>query len=43
LKNKGVNISEIAYEVGFESPANFSRNFRRQFGMSPSQYCKQLH
>lgn len=42
LKAKDKNISEIAYEVGFESPANFSAAFRRQFGMSPSKYCKQL-
>ena len=39
LLNRTVNVSEIAYEVGFESPANFSRNFRRQFGVSPSDYC----
>jgi signal transduction histidine kinase/ligand-binding sensor domain-containing protein/AraC-like DNA-binding protein len=43
LKNKTGNISEIAYEVGFENPNTFSRNFRRQFGISPSEFNKQLH
>jgi YesN/AraC family two-component response regulator len=42
LKNRSDNISQIAYEVGFESPSNFSSGFRRQFGMSPSEYCKSL-
>ena len=43
LKNKSVNISEIAFAVGFESPANFARNFRRQFGVSPSKYARQAN
>ncbi len=42
LRNKTINISEIAYAVGFESPANFAKNFRRQFGTSPSRYSKQI-
>ena len=32
------NISEIALEVGFNNPAYFSEAFKKQFGMSPSQY-----
>ena len=32
------SVSEIAYKVGFKSPAHFSRMFRRAFGMSPRQY-----
>jgi signal transduction histidine kinase/ligand-binding sensor domain-containing protein/DNA-binding response OmpR family regulator len=43
LKEKSGNISEIAYEVGFENPANFSTSFRQQFGISPSEYSKKLH
>jgi len=32
------NLSEVAFEVGFSNPAYFSEAFKRQFGMSPSQY-----
>ncbi len=42
LKEKTGNISEIAYEVGFDSPAYFSNCFRQQFGLSPSEYLKNL-
>jgi len=31
------NISEISYQVGFSSPAYFSRCFKEEFGHSPSQ------
>jgi signal transduction histidine kinase/DNA-binding response OmpR family regulator/streptogramin lyase len=40
LRNKTGNISEIAYEVGFENPAYFSSCFRQQFGISPSAFVK---
>lgn len=30
-------VSEIAYRVGFKSPAHFSRAFRRAFSMSPCE------
>jgi AraC family transcriptional regulator, positive regulator of tynA and feaB len=32
------SISEIAYRVGFKSPAHFSRMFKRTYKMSPRQY-----
>jgi DNA-binding response OmpR family regulator len=32
------NLSEIALEVGFNNPAYFSESFKKQFGISPSQY-----
>lgn len=32
------NLSEIALEVGFSNPAYFSECFKKQFGVSPSQY-----
>lgn len=31
-------ISEIAYQLGFSSPGNFTRSFQKQFGMSPKVY-----
>ena len=30
------SISEVAYAWGFNSPAHFSRAFKKQFGMCPS-------
>lgn len=33
-----VPISEIAYRVGFKSPAHFSRMFKRVFKMGPREY-----
>ena len=39
-KNFG-NLSEIALEVGFNNPAYFSECFKKQFGVSPSQYHSQ--
>jgi YesN/AraC family two-component response regulator len=37
------NISEIALEVGFTNPAYFSECFRKQFGISPSQYHQTIN
>lgn len=31
----GVSVSETAYQVGYESPSQFSREYKRQFGESP--------
>jgi AraC-like DNA-binding protein len=33
-----VSISEIAYNVGFKSPAHFSRMFKRVFNVNPRDY-----
>ena len=35
------NISEIAYEVGFNDPNYFGKCFKLQFGMSPSRFVKE--
>ncbi|HVT07493.1 MAG TPA: helix-turn-helix domain-containing protein [Polyangia bacterium] len=32
----GARVSEVAMEVGFESPAHFTREFKRTFGCTPS-------
>lgn len=37
-KSGDVPISEIAYRVGFKSPAHFSRMFKRVFKMGPREY-----
>ena len=33
-----ISISEIAYRVGFKSPAHFSRMFKRAYYVSPREY-----
>jgi AraC-like DNA-binding protein len=35
---RDISISEIAYGVGFKSPAHFSRMFKRVFGANPRDY-----
>ena len=35
--NKDMNISEIAYEVGFNDPKYFTRCFTREFNATPSE------
>lgn len=38
LSNTTLNISEIAYRVGFNDPAYFARCFRKEFGKAPTDY-----
>jgi signal transduction histidine kinase/DNA-binding response OmpR family regulator len=38
LRSSGLNVSEIAYEVGFTSPQYFSRMFKEEFGIPPSEF-----
>lgn len=37
LKEEPITISEVAFRVGFGSPAYFSKSFREYFGFSPSE------
>ena len=36
------NISEIAFQLGFENPPYFSRLFKKEVGMSPKEFKKHL-
>ena len=36
------NVTDIAYEVGFQSLSYFAKAFREQFGKSPSQYSHRV-
>jgi len=38
LKTTDKLISEVCYEVGIDSPSYFTRAFKEQFGVSPSEY-----
>jgi AraC-like DNA-binding protein len=38
LLNPNLRISEIAYDVGFQSLTQFNRTFQRVFGQSPTEY-----
>jgi len=38
LGKSQLTVSEIAYEVGFNDPRYFSRYFKTEFGILPSQY-----
>ena len=42
LLNPNLRISEIAYEVGFQSLTHFNRVFKRILGRSPTDYRAQL-
>ena len=38
LEKSQMNIAEIAYEAGFNNPKIFTRYFKEEFHMTPSQY-----
>jgi AraC-like DNA-binding protein len=40
LLGTSMNISEVAYAVGFNDPRFFTRVFSEEFGMSPSALKK---
>jgi AraC-like DNA-binding protein/ligand-binding sensor protein len=42
LLNHNLRISEIAFEVGFQSLTHFNRVFKKFIGLSPTEYRSQL-
>jgi AraC-like DNA-binding protein/ligand-binding sensor protein len=42
LLNRNLRVSEIAYEVGFQSLTHFNRVFKRILGVSPTKYRTRL-
>lgn len=42
LEKGGLSVAEVCYASGFESPAYFSRLFRKSTGTSPSAYAKSV-
>jgi YesN/AraC family two-component response regulator len=41
LQQPGVTITEVAYGVGYSSPAYFATAFKARYGLSPSEYRNQ--
>jgi len=37
LKSGEYNVGEVAYKTGFSAISNFSRSFKKQFGITPSE------
>jgi len=42
LKSADRGVAEIAYELGFENTSYFTRLFKKQTGMRPLDFKKQL-
>jgi AraC-like DNA-binding protein len=38
LRDSELSVAEVAYELGYEDPANFGRACRRWFGVSPGKW-----
>jgi AraC-like DNA-binding protein len=36
-------IGQIAFDCGYTDPAAFGKAFRRQYGVSPSEWCARIH
>ncbi|MNG14452.1 Helix-turn-helix domain protein [compost metagenome] len=43
MLNGSANATAAALEVGYESPAQFNREYRRLFGLPPLQDIKAFH
>lgn len=41
-KDKSISVSEVAFATGFSDPRYFSTCFKAEFGMTPSEYQKQI-
>jgi AraC-like DNA-binding protein len=42
LMARGYDVASISYRVGYESASQFSREYRRQFGLPPGQDAERL-
>jgi AraC-like DNA-binding protein len=38
IKKGDINVTQVAYAVGFNNQAHFSTVFKRHFGMTPTEY-----
>jgi len=42
LKEKKINVTQIAYAVGFTNQTHFSTAFKKFYGVSPREYIQQF-
>lgn len=40
LKDSGLTVAEVAYQVGYNSPKRFAQHFKNEYGVTPSEYIK---
>ena len=40
LKDGGLTVAEVAYQVGYNSPKRFAQHFKNEYGVTPSEYIK---
>ena len=40
LRNQTDSVSQISFAVGFDNPSHFSKIFKKQFGVPPSEYSQ---
>ena len=43
LENTGFSITEIAYQVGYDSPSHFAKAYKQRFGTSPRNFRHRMH
>ncbi|MGB3800704.1 MAG: response regulator [Lewinella sp.] len=42
LAQGSLTVAEVAYQVGFDLPNSFSRTFKKEVNMTPTQYAKSM-
>lgn len=42
LQEGQLNVNQIAYEVGFNTPSYFSKSFAKVYGIAPSEYAARI-
>lgn len=40
LKTSDMNVSEVAFKIGYSDVDYFSKQFKKQFGKTPSEFMK---